>query len=128
MKLSLYPAAILYAANAVIALVVSFGFLTAVQAHYVTTIATAVLGLAVAFLARPPVIPVISAGLATILTAIGGFGIHLSDAKIGALVTLVSLVTAYLTHQAVTPVAAARQGTTAAELEAAAARRARSAR
>jgi hypothetical protein len=127
MKLRLYPAAILYAVNAVVALVVSFGFLTATQAHYVTTIATAVLGLAVAFLARPPAIPVISAGFASLLAGIAGFGVHLTSAQIGAVVTVVSMLAAYFTHQAVTPNSAARKGTTAAEIEARAGRPARSA-
>jgi hypothetical protein len=118
MKLHLYPAAILYALNAVVALVVSFGFLSSTTAHYVTVVATAVLGLAVAVTTRPVVIGTITAAFASILTGIAGFGVHFTDAQVAAVTTLVSLIAAFVTHQNVVPAFAADKGTTAAEIEA----------
>jgi len=118
MHLKLYPATILYALNAIIALVVSFGFLSSATAHYVTVVATAVLGLVVAFLTKPVVVPVAAAAFAAILTGIGGFGLHLTDAQVAAATVVFSMLAAFFTHQSVIPNAASRQGGTAAEIEA----------
>ena len=124
MKLRLYPAAILYAVNAVIALVVSTGVLSATAGHYLTTIASAVLGLVVAFTTRPVVMSAISALFTTLITGAAGFGLHLSPALTGVIVSLVSMLAAYFTHQTVSP-KSVPPGQTAAEIEARAAASAR---
>lgn len=117
MRLHLYPAVIIGALNAVIALVVSFGFLSPTAAHYVTTVATAVLGLVVALTTRPVVIGTVSTLFATILTGIAGFGVHMTDAQIGAVTTIATLLVTFFVHRSATPVAAWNKGTTADVLE-----------
>lgn len=120
-NLKLYPAAVLYAVNAVIAVIVSTGVVSATAGHYLTTIASAVLGLVVAFATRPVVPSTISALFTTLITAAGGFGLHLSPSLTGLLAMGVSMLAAYLTHLSVSPLAAGQHGTAAAA-EAASAR------
>lgn len=102
-----FPAAVLYGLNAVLALVVSFGFLSPTTAHIITTVAMGVVGLIVACLVRPVHVAVISAAVTSILTGIAGFGLHFTDAQIGAIGTLVSILATIFAHQVLTPNAAA---------------------
>jgi hypothetical protein len=106
-----YPATILYALNTAVAFLVAFGLnLSATQTAAITTIATAVLGIAVAFTVRPPAVPVISAAFASALAAGASFGLHLSPNQIGVTIAALSLVVGFLTHQNVTPKAGSPTG------------------
>lgn len=107
MKIKIFgyePAVLLYALNAGVALLVAFGLpLSQGQVAAVTTIATAVLSIATAFLTRPVVVPTVTAAVASLLTAAAAFGLHLSANQMGAVVTALSVVLALLLRQNVTP-------------------------
>jgi hypothetical protein len=98
-----YPALYLYAVNTALGVVVAFGFLNQTTSAAVTTIGTAVLGLIVAFFTRPFIVGAAAAAFSSVLVGLGGFGLHLADVKIGALVTLFSMIAGFLTHQNVVP-------------------------
>lgn len=79
------PAVLLYALNALVALLVAFGLdLSQVQVAAVTTIATALLTIAAAVFTRPVVVSTVTAALASLLTAAAAFGLHLSANQTGA--------------------------------------------
>ncbi|MBC6458437.1 hypothetical protein [Actinomadura sp. HBU206391] len=100
----LEPAAILYAVNAAVALLVSYGLdLTRDQVSAVTVIVTGVLAAAVAALTRPVVVSTITGAAATVLTAMAAFGFELTADQIGATVTALSIVLALLLRQNVSP-------------------------
>jgi hypothetical protein len=105
-----YPAMWLYAINAVLAVVVSFGWLSQAGSAWVMTLATAVFGFIAAMMVRPLDVAVAAAGFATILTAFAGFKFHLSPASISAVTVVFSMLAAYFTHQNVTPVAGSPTG------------------
>lgn len=87
------PAAIMYAINAGVALLVSFGIgLTHDQVGAITTIATVILTVATAVMTRPIVVSTITAAVGSLLTAAAAFGLHLTADQIGATVTVLSIV------------------------------------
>ena len=101
------PAIILYALNASVALLVSFGLpLGGDQVASVTVIATAVLAIWTAIVTRPVAVSAITGALATALAAVGAFGLELSGDQQGTLVTFVSVVLALLLRSNVSPAAA----------------------
>lgn len=105
------PVFVLYALNTLVAALVTWGLpLTTTQTAAISTIATAVLGLVAAFAVHPFPIPAATAAISTVLVAAAAFGFHLGQDKITALVGVVSLVAAYITHQLVTPQAAIKAG------------------
>jgi hypothetical protein len=105
MRLTGFPAALLYTLNSVVALLVAYGLhLSAGQVGAVTVIATAVLAGVAALLTRPIVISTVSAASATALAALAAFGFHLSADQIGTAVVVLSIVLGFLTHQNVSPV------------------------
>lgn len=117
-SLALNPVAILYALNTGVALLVSFGLpLSQTGVAAVTTIATAVLSLIAAFTARPVALGLLSAAATSLLTAAAAFGLNLTADQTGLVVAVLSLVVGLLTHQAVIPQTAAKQGKTAHELQ-----------
>jgi hypothetical protein len=71
----------------------------------IATIATAVLTFSAAVVTRPVTLSVCAAAATTALAATAAFGLHLSTDQIGEFVGLLSLLVAFLTHQAVSPVA-----------------------
>lgn len=98
------PAAILYAVNAGVALLVAFGLnLTHDQVAAVTTVATAVLTIATAVMTRPVVVSTVTAAVGSLLTAAAAFGLHLSADQVGAVVTALSITLALLLRQNVSP-------------------------
>lgn len=98
------PAVILYAVNAVVALLVSFGLgLTHDQVGAITIIATAITTVWTAAVTRPIVVSTITAAVGTLLSAIAAFGFHLSANQVGTSVTVLSIVLALLLRQNVTP-------------------------
>ena len=114
-----YPAAVAYIVNLIVAAVVAFGFMSPTAAHAVTTGAVALTSLAVAVLVHPFLLAVATGAFQAFLVALGGFGFHLSDQWIAALVGLFAFAAAIITHHSVTPLHAHRAGTTVAALEAA---------
>jgi hypothetical protein len=101
------PAVIVYALNAAVALLVSFGLpLSHDMVGAITTIATAVLSIVVAVMTRPVVVSTITAAAASVLTAAAAFGFHLTADQIGYTVTALSIGLALLLRQNVTPTAA----------------------
>ena len=115
MKLHLYPAALAAVLNAVIAVISSFTSPT--TAHWLTVLATAVVGLVVALTTRPVIVGTVTAAVGTIFTALAGFGLHLSSHWTALLTTGIALLVGFFTHQNATPLAAHRQGKTAYEIE-----------
>ena len=104
------PATILYAVNAGVALLVSFGLgLTHDQVGAITVIATAILTIATAVVTRPIVVSTITAAVGSLLTAAAAFGLHLTADQVGSVVTALSIVLALLLRQNVTPAPAARR-------------------
>lgn len=100
------PVVVLYALNILIALAISFGLpLSHDMVQAIITIATAVLTFSAAVVTRPVTLSICSAAATTALTACAAFGLHLTTDQIGEVAGALSLVVAYLTHQAVTPVA-----------------------
>jgi len=116
MSPSNYPAAVAYVVNLIMAAVVSFNFLPVNTAHAVSVAVVALTSLVVVFLSRPIAVPAATGAAQTFLVALAGFGLHLSDAKIAALVGVVGFVTAFVTHQLVIPTSALAKRTTANEL------------
>lgn len=98
-----YPAAWSGALTTILAAVVAFGFIPQTAANYVTASGVAVLGLVSAFLARPWVVPTITASMATFLTSLAGFGLHLSDAKIAGVMGIATMVLTWVTHTNIVP-------------------------
>lgn len=101
----------LYAINAVVALLVSFGLpLDHAQVAAITTISTAVFAILTAVMTRPVDVPAISGAVAVIATAFGAFGMHLTTSQIGEGVTVLSIFLALLLHQNITPAPALQRG------------------
>jgi len=98
------PALYLYMLNSAVALAVAFGLnLSATQTAAITTIATAVLAIATAFLTRPVAVGSVTAAVGTGLAAAAAFGLHLSPNQTGTLITALSIVLALLLRQHVSP-------------------------
>lgn len=103
------PATVMYAVNAVLAAVVAFGVKASPdQVGAVATIAAGLITIVTAITTRPVAVPVITGAVATIATAAGAFGLHLSAQQIGTAVPVLSIVLALVLRQAVTPVASLR--------------------
>ena len=103
-KWTFEPAMVLYVLNTLVSVLVSFGLnLDTVQTAAISTIATAVLGIAVALSVKPMPIATITAAIPPSWWAFGAFGFHLPPEKITALVTVVSLVLGLITRQLVVP-------------------------
>jgi hypothetical protein len=120
---SKYPAAVAALLNIIMGVVVSFNFLSPTAAHVVATVVLAATSLLVAFLVHPFVLGAATGAFQTFLVALAGFGFHLTDQRIAALVAVFSLIAGVITHALGTPVVAHKQGTTVAELDRSAARR-----
>lgn len=98
------PATILYAVNAAVALLVSYGLpLNHDMAAAITVIATAVLTIATAVMTRPFVVSSVTAAVGSLLAAVAAFGLHLSSDQIGTSVTALSIVLLLLLRQNVSP-------------------------
>ena len=121
--IKLNPAAILYGVNTLLALVVAWGgSLSADQTGAVLTITTAVITIITALATRPVGLQLVLGAVASVFTAFAAFGIHWSADQISTTVALLGIVLAGILHLAHRPYTAWRQGTTADELEARAAR------
>ena len=98
------PATILYAVNAAVALLVSYGLpLNHDMVAAITVIATAVLTIATAVMTRPFVVSSATAAVGSLLAAVAAFGLHLSGDQIGTAVTALSVVLMLLLRQNVSP-------------------------
>lgn len=105
MKITDYPAAVLYAINTAVALAVSFGLgLSGGQVSAITVISTAVLTGLAALLTRPIPIAAFGAAASTALVAVAAFGYDFNADQIGNIVAAISIVLGLLTHQSVSPV------------------------
>jgi len=98
-----YPAAWSGALTTVLAALVAFKVFPQTTADYVSASGVAILGLVTAVLARPWVVPVISAAFGTFLTSLAGFGLHFSDAQIAAVMGLVTLLGTWFVHSNIVP-------------------------
>lgn len=104
------PALYLYYLNAALALVVAFfpGLnLSATVQAAIITIATAVLAAISALLVRPIHVAVLVAAATTALTAAAAFGLHLSDNRMAALTSALSIVIPLILRLIVDPKAVA---------------------
>lgn len=80
------------------------------QEAAVTTIATALVSIYAWWKTTPHAVAGLVGGISTIAVAAGAFGLHLSSAKIGFGVAILSAVLALLFRQNVSPVASAEAG------------------
>lgn len=104
------PAVWLYALNAGVALLVSYGLpLSHGQVAAVTTIATAVLTVVTALMTRPIDVSALTAAVGTGLVAAAAFGLHLSADQVGTTVAALSIVLALVLRQNVSPAPALRR-------------------
>jgi hypothetical protein len=107
-----YPATWTAALSTILAAVVAFGGLSQHTSATILTVATAVLGIVTVAMTRPFAPAALGTVVTTLLTAIAGFGVHLSSAQIGAVVAVVSLVAGMFTHLAASPVAGSPEAVT----------------
>jgi hypothetical protein len=115
---TLNPAAILFAVNAVGALIVAWGgHFTADQLAVVDGVITAVLTLITTLATRPVGLQLVVGGAVAVITALAPLGLHLTAAQISTGSVVLSIVLAGVFHLAHVPVAAAKQGTTAHALQ-----------
>lgn len=116
-EITLNPAAALYVLNAIIAMVVGWGWhATPDQLRAADTIATGVLTITAAFLVRPVGLAAASAAAITVLTAFGAFHLHWTPAVISTTVATASVVLGFTLHALGSPAVAVKQGKTAAQL------------
>ncbi|MEV0151578.1 MULTISPECIES: hypothetical protein [unclassified Nonomuraea] len=88
------PAAILYALQAVLAVLVAFGVfgLTDESAAWVLTIGNGVMALIVAVVTRPFVVSALTGAVQTILTAAIAFGLPVTEAQMGSIIAALSII------------------------------------
>ncbi|MEV0388358.1 hypothetical protein [Nonomuraea sp. NPDC050643] len=99
------PAAILYAINALVALLVAFGLgLSQVQVATISTVASAVIAIIVAIMTRPFVVSALTGAVTALMTAVAGFGLEFTADQIGATVTVLSMLLGLVLRANVTPV------------------------
>ena len=110
MSPSKYPAAAGYVVNMVMALIVSFNFLTASQAQYVSTIVVALVSVAVAFMVKPFILGAATGAFQSLIVGLSAFALHLTDGQISAVVAIFGLIAAVVTHTLVIPNVAAKAG------------------
>lgn len=116
-KLTLNPAAVLYVANALIAMAVAWGWhLTQDQIGALMTIVTGVLTVITAFMVRPVVLPVVAAAATTVLTAFAAFHLNFPPNTIATTVAVASIAIGFALHLMGTPTVAAVQGKTATQI------------
>ena len=101
--LKFYPAAYMTALTTALGVVVAFGFLSQVQASYVATAGTAVLGLITVVLARPFEVTALGPALTAVITGLVAFGLKWSDVQIGTVVTAITLIAGYFVHTNAVP-------------------------
>jgi hypothetical protein len=105
------PALYLSIVNAALAAAVAWGLpLSHIQTAAVITIVTAVLAMATAVLTRPVEVSALTGAGVTLLTALGAFGLHLTQAQLGTGVALVSIVLGLILRQHVSPAPPAPAG------------------
>lgn len=107
------PALWLTAALALLQLVVILAHFPADQQNALSLIATAVFSILLAVFTRPVDTAAITGGIATILTAIGVFGVHLDPNTTSALNAVVAAVLALILRAHVTPAASRKTAPTA---------------
>jgi len=100
-----YPAAWSGLLTTALATLVAFKVFNQDTANYVAASGTAVLGLATAALARPVVVPAITAAMGTFLVSLGGFGLHLDDAKLAGIMGASTALLTWYVHSNVVPTA-----------------------
>jgi uncharacterized membrane protein (DUF2068 family) len=88
------PAAILYALQAVLAVLVAFGVLglTEESAAWTLTIGNGVMALIVAVVTRPFVVSALTGGVQTILTGAVAFGLPMTEAQMGTTIAALSIL------------------------------------
>jgi hypothetical protein len=108
------PAVIAWFLNGGAAMLAAYVFhLSGTGEAALATIVTAAVTIYTALSARPAAVPVAVGALATILTAAGAFGLHLSGQSTAMVTTVVSIVLALLFRVNLTPVATLRKARTA---------------
>jgi hypothetical protein len=93
-----YPASLYVSGlGAVLALIESFGALSAQQAGWVTAIVLGIGTAASVFLARPPHLALLSGAAAEIISGLALFNVHLSPAQEGHFQGLVTVLVTFIT-------------------------------
>lgn len=92
--------------NAIVVLVTAFWpghHLSPGDVAAASTIATAVTSIVVAMMVKPANLATIHAALITIMVAVAGFGLHLSQHSIALVATVIVTVLGYLLREKVSP-------------------------
>jgi hypothetical protein len=115
--LSLNPASILFAVNAIIALCIAWG------AHWspgttgiVDGVITAAITLVTVAMTRPISLQLVAGAATALITALAPFGLHLTTDQLSSGAVVLSLVLAGVFHLAHYPYVAWKRGTSADEL------------
>lgn len=115
MSPSNYPAAVSYVVNLIMAVVVSFDFMSPSTAKVVATAVVALTSLVVVFLVHPFALATATGAFQTFVVSLAGFGLHWDDARIASVVGVFTFIAAVVMHSLGTPLSAARAGTTGNE-------------
>lgn len=116
--ITLNPAAILFAVNAVIALAISWGTSWSTDTTAIVDGAiTAAIALLTACFTRPIGLQLIVGATTGLVTALAPFGLHLTTDQLSSGAVVLSLVLAGIFHAAHVPYVAAKRGTTAHALQ-----------
>jgi intracellular septation protein A len=102
------PALYVSVLNAALAAAVAYGLpLNSTQTAAVITVATAVLAMVTAVMTRPVEVSALTGAGVTLVTALGAFGLHLTQDQLGTAVALVSILLGLVLRGHVSPAPAA---------------------
>src|SRR5215471_11379551 len=100
-----YPAAASGLLTTVLAVLVAFKVFNQQTSEYVSASGVALISVATAAFAKPPLVPAIAAAFGTFLTSLAAFGFHASPEQLAAVMGLVTLLSTYWVHSNVVPTA-----------------------
>ena len=117
-SIALNPVTITWAATTAVTLGAGFGLsLTTDQAGAVVAIITGLAAVITGLTARPWYVPAITGGATSALAACAAFGLNWGPEQVAAATSALGLVLGILTTGSVVPVAAARAGVTATDVQ-----------
>lgn len=117
-SISLNPVTVTWAVTTAATIGAGFGLnLTKDQAGAVVVIITALAAIVSGFTARPFYVPAITGAATSGLAACAAFGLHWTPEQVSAATAALGMVLGIVTTGSVVPVAAARAGTTATEVQ-----------
>jgi hypothetical protein len=114
----LNPVSVAWSVNMGVTLLAGFGLqLPRAPVAAVAVICPALVAVVTALAARPWYIPGVTGAVTSVLAACAAFGLQWTPEQVAAGTAALSVILMLVTHAAVTPVAALRQGLTATEIQ-----------